>query len=182
MRLTQFAAVLLVAGGTGLSACAPSTEADEAAIRAANKKWLEAIAAKDAKAIAAMHAEDAQMMPANAPKAVGREAIEKAWAGLLTTPGLSLTFETEKFAFAKSGDLAVDIGTYKFTAGEGAAAQTDIGKSVVTWTKRDGKWLVFTDTFNSDAPPAPAPAAPAPVLPSDVAPPEVMAPAQPPAQ
>jgi uncharacterized protein (TIGR02246 family) len=166
MKTTQLAAVLVLACSIGLlGACAPSTEADEAAIRAANKKWLEAIAAKDAKTIAAMHAEDAQMMPANAPKAVGREAIEKAWAGLLATPGLSVSFETEKFVFAKSGDLAVDIGTSKVTAGEGAAAQTDIGKFVVTWTKRDGKWLVLTDTFNSDAPPAPA--APAVEVPAE---------------
>lgn len=175
MRLTQFAAVLLVVGGAALSACAPSTEADEAAIREANKKWLEAIAAKDAKAVSQIYAEDGQMMPPNAPKAVGREALEKAWAGFFGLPGMSLTFETEKFVFAKSGDLAVDIGTYKFAAG----GQTETGKAVVTWTKRDGKWLVLTDTFNSDAPPAPpAPAA----APADVAPPEVMAPSTPPVQ
>lgn len=166
MRTTMFAAVLVLA--VGLSACAPSTEADEAAIRANNKAWMEAIAAKDAKAVAAIYAEDGQMLPPNAPKAVGREALEKGWAGLMGMPGMALTFETEKFVFAKSGDLAVDIGTYKFTAG----GQTETGKAVVTWTKRDGKWLVLTDMFSSDQPPAP-PAAPAvaPVEPSvDTAP------------
>jgi uncharacterized protein (TIGR02246 family) len=166
MRLTQIAAVLIVAGGAALlSACAPSTEADESAIRAANKKWLEAIVAKDAKAVAALYAQDAHMMPPNAPKAVGQDAIEKTWAGLFGIPGMSLSFETDKFVFAKSADLAVDIGTYKFTAGEGAAAQTEIGKAVVTWTKRDGKWYVLTDMFSSDAPataPAPATETPAP--------------------
>lgn len=187
MKFTQIAAVLIVAGGASLlSACAPSTEADEAAIREANKKWLEAIVAKDAKAIAALHAEDAQTLPPNAPKAVGREAIEKNWAGMFGIPGMSLSFESEKFVFAKSADLAVDIGTYKFTAGEGAAAQTDIGKSVVTWTKRDGKWYVLTDMFSSNQPPAPpappeAPAseAPAPAAPGAEVP---AAPATPPAQ
>jgi uncharacterized protein (TIGR02246 family) len=186
MRLTQIVAVLIVAAGaTLLNACAPSTDADEAAIRAANKKWLEAIVAKDAKAVAALHAEDAQQMPPNAPKAVGREAIEKSWAGMFGIPGMSLTFETEKFVFAKSADLAVDIGTYKFTAGEGAAAQTEIGKAVVTWTKRDGKWYVLTDMFSSDAPPAPAPAAtPAPAAETPAAPgtETPVAPATPPAQ
>ncbi len=159
MKKTMFAALAL-AGALALSACAPSTESDEATIRATNKAWMEAIAAKDAKAVAAIYAEDGQMLPPNAPKAVGREALEKGWAGLMGMPGMTLTFETEKFVFAKSGDLAVDIGTYRFAAG----GQTDTGKSVVTWTKRDGKWLVLTDMFSSDLPVAPpaAPTAPAP--------------------
>lgn len=180
MKLTKFAAVLVLAGAVTLNACAPSTESDEAAIREANTKWLAAIVAKDAKAIAAMHVEDAQMLPPNAPKAVGREAIEKGWAGFMGLPGMALTFETEKFVFAKSGDLAVDIGTYKFTVD----GQTDTGKSVVTWTKRDGKWMVLTDMFSSDLPP-PAPAAaatPADASATPAAPTETPAPATPPAQ
>lgn len=178
MRATKFAAMLLVA--CVLNACSPSSENDEAAIRAANKQWLEAIAAKDAKAIAAIYAEDGQFLPPNAAKAVGREAVEKNWAGAVALPDMSLTFETEKFVFSKSGDLAVDIGTYKFAAG----GQTDTGKSVVTWTKRDGKWLVLTDMYSSDQPPpppAPAPA-PAPVEAAPAAPTETPAPATPPVQ
>jgi uncharacterized protein (TIGR02246 family) len=177
MYLRNFVAVLVIAGGAAmLNACAPSTEADEAAIREANKKWLETIVAKDAKSVAALYAEDGQFLPPNAPKAVGREAIEKNWAGLFAIPGMALTFETEKFVFAKSSDLAVDIGTYKFSTGEGAAVQTEVGKAVVTWTKRDGKWYVLTDMFSSDQPPAPA-AAEAPADPAAPA-----APATPPAQ
>ena len=178
MRLTNFAAVLVLAGALGLSSCAPSTEADEAAIRGINKTWQQLIAAKDAKAIAALYAEDGQLMPPNAPKAVGREAIETGWAGFLGAPGMALTFETEKFVFAKSGDIAVDINAYKFTV----AGQTDTGKSVVTWTKRNGKWYVLTDMFSSDAAPAPPAPTPTAVSPTDIAPPEVMAPAAPPAQ
>ncbi len=169
MRAMKFAAMLLVA--CVLNACSPSTEGDEAAIRAANKAWMEAIVAKDAKAIAAIYAEDGQFLPPNGPKAVGREAVEKNWAGAVARPGMTLTFETEKFVFSKSGDLAVDIGTYKFAAG----GQNDTGKSVVTWTKRDGKWLVLTDMYSSDLPPPPpAVAAPAPT--------ETPTPTTPPAQ
>ena len=184
MKLTKFAAVLVLAGAVTLSACSPSTEGDEAAIRATNKAWLEAIVAKDVAGIVQIYAEDAQFLPPNAPKAVGRAAIEKGWTDFMAVPGMALTFETEKFVFAKSGDLAVDIGTYKFTAGD----TTDTGKAVVTWTKRDGKWLVLTDMFSSDAPPPPpAPAAAAPATPADAgttppAPAETPAPATPPAQ
>lgn len=139
-----------------LAACGGSSPAaDEAAIREANKKVMDAIVAKDAATIAGVYAEDAQLLPPNAPKAVGREAIQKGWSDMLAA-GITLTFETEKVVFAKSGELAVDIGTYKFSMG----GMNDTGKSVVTWTKRDGKWLMLTDMFSSDLPPPP-PAAPA---------------------
>ncbi len=163
MRFSTFAAALVLAGASFvLAACGGDTGAgDEAAIREVQKKWLEAIVAKDAPAIAGFYAEDGQMFPPNSPKAVGRDAIQKGWEGFLGLPGMTLTFETEKFVFAKSNDLAVAVETYKFSTGEGAAASTEIGKSIVTWTKRDGKWYVLTDMFSSDAPPAPPPAAPA---------------------
>lgn len=161
MRLSTIAAALVLAGASFvLAACGGDTGAgDEAAIRDVQKKWLEAIVAKDASAIAGFYAEDGQMFPPNAPKAVGRDAVQKGWEGFFGLPGMTLTFETEKFTFAKSNDLAVDIGTYKFGVGEGAAASTEIGKAVVTWTKRDGKWYVLTDMFSSDTPPAPPPPA-----------------------
>lgn len=181
MKFSHSAAVLLLAGSAAvLSACAPSTEADEAAIHAQNKKWQELIVAKDAKGVAGLYAEDGQLLPPNSPKAVGREAIEKGWTGFMGLPGMALTFETEKFVFAKSADIAVETGTYKFTAG----GQTDTGKSVVTWVKRKGQWYVLTDMFSSDAPPPPpAPAAtPTSEAPADAAPSEPTAPATPPAQ
>lgn len=146
-----------------LAGCGGSTpETEKAAIEQINKAWLQAIVAKDAGKIAEIYAEDGQMMPPNAAKSVGRDAIKKAWEGFLGLPGMTLTFETESFHVAKSGDLAVEIQTYKFTTGEGAAAVTDTGKGMVVWSKRNGKWQVLSDMFSSDLPPPPpAPAAPA---------------------
>lgn len=162
-RLPVAFAAVVAACVVLLAACGPGGhEADEAAIHETNKAWQEKIVAKDAATIAQYYAEDAQFLPPNAPKAVGREAIQKGWSEMMAIPGVALTFESEKIVFAKSGDLAVDISTYKFSMGEGAAAINDSGKSVVTWTKRDGKWLVLTDMFSSDLPAAPPPAAPAP--------------------
>jgi hypothetical protein len=100
-------------------------------------------------------------LPPNAPRVAGREAIQTSWTQMMGAPGFALTFETEKLEVAKSGDVAVDIGTYSFTPGEGVPAES--GKFVVTWVKRDGNWVVFTDMFsaNQPPPPPPAPAAPA---------------------
>jgi uncharacterized protein (TIGR02246 family) len=155
-----------------LAACGPGGhEADEAAIGEINKAWQDKIVAKDAAGIVQLYADDAQFLPPNAPKAVGHEAIQKGWTDMFALPNVALTFGTEKITFAKSGDLAVEVGTYKFSMGEGAAAVNDTGKSVVTWTKRDGKWLVLTDMFSSDLPAAPPAAAPAetvaPATPAD---------------
>jgi len=123
---------------------------------------MELITAKDAKAIAeTVYAENGQLLPPNSPKAVGREALVQAWTGVTSIPGVQLTFETESLTFAKSGELAVEVGTYKMVMGEGAAQVTDTGKSVVTWIRKDGKWQVFTDMFSSDAA-APAASAAAP--------------------
>ncbi|MEQ1754489.1 MAG: nuclear transport factor 2 family protein [Micropepsaceae bacterium] len=170
MRLQHFAAVLLIAGtSTFLASCGgtESTASDETAIRDTNKKWMELIVKKDAKAIAeSIYAENGEMLPPNMPKAVGRAAVEQGWNAFINIPGMQLTFETQALTFAKSGELAVETGTYKFVAGEGAAQTTELGKSVVTWIKKDGKWQVLTDMFSSDAPaavPAATPAeAPAP--------------------
>jgi uncharacterized protein (TIGR02246 family) len=166
-----------------VAACGgPAPETEKAAIDEINKKWLEAIAAKDANAIAAIYAEDGHMLPPNAPKAVGREAIKKGWEGFLGLPGMQLTFETEKFEVARSADVAVEIQTYKFTTGEGAAQVTDTGKGLVTWVKRDGKWFVLADMFSSDLPPpppAPATDASAPAAPADGTAPVPAAPAAP---
>ena len=150
-----------------LSACGGSSaDADKTAIEEINKTWLEAIVAKDAGKIAALYAEDGQMMPPNTARAVGREAIEKGWAGFLGMPGMTLTFTTDKIVIAKSGDVAVEIQSYKFTTGEGAAAVSDTGKSTVTWAKRDGKWQVMSDMFSSDLPPPPPPPPAAPEVPA----------------
>jgi len=190
MRISKLAATLMmVAMAALLAACGGSSQNDEAAIREQNKKFLEAIVAKDAPAIALIYAEDGALLPPNAPKNAGREDVEKAWAAFLQLPGMTLTFETEKLVLASSGDLAVDVGTYKSTTGEGATLVGDTGKSVVTWVKRDGKWLILTDMFSSDlSPPPPPPAAPAaetpavePATPAATTPPtpETPAPAKP---
>jgi len=187
MKLHTLATVVLLASAsTVLVSCGgtESTAADEAAIKAANKTWMELIVKKDAKAIAnEIYSENGIMLPPNEPRVSGREALEKSWTALVNIPGVAITFDTDKLTFAKSGELAVEVGHYSFGTGEGAAKSTDLGKTVVTWIRKDGKWQVLTDMFSSDAaatPAAPAEAAPATTTAPDVAAP-VAAPATPPA-
>ncbi len=155
MRSTLVTAVLFSAVVLVLGACSPtptSSTNEEAAIRAQNVKWLEAIAKHDADAVAAMYAQDGEFLPPNSAKVTGRERIKAAWQAMFQIPGVSLTFATDKFVFGSSNDLAVDIGSYEFKSSSGASSASDKGKSVVTWVKHDGDWQVLTDMFSSDAP------------------------------
>jgi Na+/citrate or Na+/malate symporter len=79
-------------------ACArqADTVAEERAIRDLDKKWVQAVAARDTMAIGNTYAEDAEFLPQGAPRVTGRAAIRSAWAQLLKTPNLSLTFEPTK--------------------------------------------------------------------------------------
>lgn len=173
-------AVAVVACGL-VAACGGSDpRADEAAIAEQNKALMAAVVAKDAKAAAAVYAEEGELHAPNAPKAVGHAALEQYWSQMMGLPNVTLTFTTEKVVFASGGDLAVDIGSYQFSGG----GMTDEGKSVVTWVKRNGTWLILTDSFSSNRPlPAP-PAASAettPAVPSTDGTTDTTTPATPPA-
>ena len=175
----KFVTVLFSGTLFALAACsdqAPSTKGDEDAIRAQNQKWLEAIAKHDADSVAAIYAQDGEFLPPNSSKVTGRDAIKAAWQAMFQIPGVGLTFTTDKFVFGKSVDLAVDIGSYDFKSASGGSSVNDKGKSVVTWVKRDGTWLVLTDMFSSDAPMLPSTPTPPPVAAATPAPPSPTSP------
>lgn len=130
------------------------TAADDQAIRAINQRWLELIRNKDSAAIAQLYAEDAAVMPTNEKAAVGRQAIGEWWKRSMQMPGYDLTFATDQLLLSKSGDLALDRGTYRFAATPAQGAISDTGKYVVVWRKVGGEWKVAADIFNSDLPAA----------------------------
>lgn len=130
------------------------TAADESAIRAINQRWLELIRNNDATGIAQLYAEDAAVMPANEKAAVGRQAIGEWWNRSMQMSGYDLTFQTDQLILSKSGDMALDRGTYRFAAAPPEGTISDTGKYVVVWRKIGGKWKVAADIFNSDLPAA----------------------------
>ena len=146
--------VALACSVLGFAQAASAASADEAAIRAQTTSWVKAYNGGDAKAVATLYAEDAQLLPPGAPGASGRAAI--------------LTFITKDIADSKaagavfvvnpqtdvgvSGNMGWESGTYKVTV-KGAVVET--GKFLSVSRKKDGKWLYIRDTWNADAPPAP---------------------------
>ena len=136
--------------------------ADEAAIRAQTTSWIKAYNGGDAKAIAALYAEDAILLPPGAPGAKGRAAIQTFIAkDIADSKQAGAVFNVDpKTDVGVSGDLGWESGTYTVTV---KGVTVEAGKFLSVSRKKDGKWLYIRDTWNADAAAAPAapPAAPA---------------------
>ncbi len=127
-----------------LGGCAPHADvaAEERTIRELERRWVQAVAAKDTTAIGNVYAEDGEFLPPGAPRVSGRAAVRLAWAAILRAPNLSLTFESSKVVVSSAGDLAMD--------GRKGQRIEDAGKFVEAWTRVNGEWKVLGNIFNSD--------------------------------
>ena len=156
--------VALMGSMLGLAHAASAAGADEAAIRAQSTSWEKAYNGGDAKAVAALYAEDALLFPPGAPGVSGRAAIleffSKDIAGSKAAGAVFVL--NPKTDVGVSGNMGWESGTYQATV-KGAVVET--GKFLSISRKKDGKWLYVRDTWNADAPPAPS-AAPAPPKPA----------------
>jgi ketosteroid isomerase-like protein len=128
--------------------------ADAVAIRTLDEQWPAAAARRDVAATVAFYADDAVLLPANAPIARDAKSIRESWAGLLV-PGAKVSWKVTKAEVAKSGELGYLYGTYELSMKDpkGGAAILDAGKIVEIWRKQaDGTWKCIVDTYNSDLP------------------------------
>jgi len=156
-----------------IAACSTATTsgniADEAtAIRAANRRFEQAIAARDAAAIATFYAADARVNPPNAPTVTGTAAIQGLWQQVLQMPEFQLAFTQERLDVAAGGDMALDAGTFRFRGRGPDGPMTDEGNYAVTWRKTADGWKIASEMWHSSrpaAPPTAVAAAPAAALP-----------------
>ena len=79
-KAVSFLAGLVLLAGYTAVACAAEASADEVAIRAISPVWAKAYNAGDAKAISALYAEQAVLLPPGAPAAKGKAAIQAYFA------------------------------------------------------------------------------------------------------
>jgi ketosteroid isomerase-like protein len=156
---------LLVASAfaAGCGQPAPTTQTpatvstDEAAIRAGTALWNDSYNAGEVDKIVALYAEDAVLMPTNAPALIGRSAIKDFLTkDIAAAKAEGLTDKDGIGDVGISGDLAWHAGTSSVTDAAGKIVET--GKYVEIWHRTNGKWLMVRDIWNDDAPPAPEPA------------------------
>jgi ketosteroid isomerase-like protein len=159
LPFTFIAVVFCAAAGLGQHAFAADRHATEAELCALDEQWSAAAARNDLDGTISFYADDAVLLPANAPIATDRKSIRESWAGLLG-PHTSVSWKWSKIEVAQSGELAYIYGAYKLTmtASNQTGPVNDIGKFVEVWKKQpNGKWKCIVDTYNSDLPlPAPA--------------------------
>ena len=160
-RKQALAAAALLTCAVGCNQAASDNRAEvEKTIRALDAKWSQASQAHDLDTVVGFYADDAHVLPPDAPLATTRAAIRATWV-LNLDSAYTLTWNATRVDVAQSGDLAYVTGTYLFKANSPAdKTPPEIGKMVEVFKKQaDGQWKVTADIWNRDAAPAPTPAA-----------------------
>lgn len=128
-----------------------TSEQSIARIEALDDRWREAAARRDLDAMMAIYAPDARELLPGLPPIVGRDAIRAFYGDLMDRfPRFSNEFETDEFIVARSADLVVARGRYRFTPDTLDTDGSDSGKFVGVWRYRDGDWRLQINISNSD--------------------------------
>jgi len=153
--------VILMVAVAALVACArlgsptADTAADKSAIDAVEAAWYKGYNAGDGAAVTAVYAEDAVLNVPGLPALRGKASIGDFYAK--DAPAFVSAGHSESDGpiseVGVSGDLAWRWGTYQVVDKSGATVDT--GKYITVFQRKDGKWMILRDIWNSDAPAAP---------------------------
>ncbi|MEO8192996.1 MAG: SgcJ/EcaC family oxidoreductase [Gemmatimonadales bacterium] len=139
---------------TAAAATTPDAAADEQAIRAINPAWFKAWNARDVDGVVALYADDAVVSAPGMPPARGTAAIRELFTkDVAGAAQAGVTQVSGTGDFVVSGDLGSEWNT--FTVSDKSGAKVDTGKYVTVYARRNGKWVIVRDIWNSDTPPAP---------------------------
>src|SRR5690242_1449903 len=109
MRKTLQLFIVLIVAVT----CVAQSNKDEQKIRELDRAWSQAAQQKDLEKTVSYYADDASVLPFNAPIASGKDQIRSTWQHLMSAPGFSLTFAPTRVDVSKSADMAYEIGTFE---------------------------------------------------------------------
>ena len=117
-------------------------------------RFTDAFNRDDLDAVMGFFADDAIVLPNNAPRADGRAAVRAVMAQFLRTPGLAMTLSGSVVTVSAAGDLAIDVGAYQtdMTGPEGRPVR-DVGKYVTIYRRVGEEWKIALTVSNSDLPP-----------------------------
>jgi uncharacterized protein (TIGR02246 family) len=125
---------------------------DEAEIRAVSLAWKEAFNAGDTAAVVALYADDAVLAAPGVPAVLGKAAIRDYFVQTMAGfKAAGLTVEDSPIGELRaSGDLGFQWMRYRIVDTSGAVV--DAGKLLTLFHRRNGRWLIVGDTWNSDFP------------------------------
>ena len=105
----------------------PAAEAER--IHLLERRSFIALAGRAMDDVSALYTDDARLMLAHAPTAVGRKAIRVVFRNLASQlPRFHHEFRSDAIVVARSGDLAYVTGTYRFTPDSQHPEVCDTGK------------------------------------------------------
>jgi ketosteroid isomerase-like protein len=117
-----------------------------------NARFTRAHVTGDGPLIDNMFTQDAKVLPPEAEPVVGRSAISKLTSQYIAF-GIT-EFREETTDFYGNEDLLIDQGNYVMVYGKDKTLEK--GKYVNVWKKEDGTWKIYSNIWNTNAPPAPA--------------------------
>jgi len=112
--------------------------------------WQHGIYNRDTAVVTSVYAQDALLVPPTGPAAQGRDAIKTTYAELYRLPGLAFTFETGELHLSSDAQMGYEVGSYTSRVRASNASADDQGKYVTVWEKREGRWRVVAQMFNSE--------------------------------
>ncbi len=124
--------------------CAPP-DGWQDAIAANNQAAMDAVARKDAAALAAFYTTNGNALPPNSPTVTGTSSLRQFWQAVIDMGIAGVTLETKELEGFE--DTAVEVGAYTLE-GEGGAV-LDQGKYIVIWKLENGAWKLHQDIWNS---------------------------------
>jgi ketosteroid isomerase-like protein len=120
------------------------------AIDSTNAKFGEYLGKSDSVGLASLYTSDAKLMGPNMPVASGRSNIQSTFGGMFAALGkVGITLTASEVQGTE--ELVSEVGTYVMTDKDGK--ETEKGKYIVLWKMEDGKWKLYRDCWNADAPP-----------------------------
>ncbi len=132
-----------------------SLDSAKAAIAVSNKVFGVCFATGDSTNFSNCYTSDACINVTNMPRMCGTQAITAFFNGGHKMGISNIALTTEEVLGGK--EAVVEIGKYEVFVGDKVSAEK--GKYMVVWKEENGKWKMYRDIWNSDAPPpAPAPA------------------------
>jgi ketosteroid isomerase-like protein len=119
------------------------------AIREANRNFAKLFASRDALGIAQMYLTDAILLPPGADLIKGRDSILTFWRGAMET-AMSAVRELalDTVDAETSGDLVVEVGTYKLL--DESRQPAGDGKYMVVWKREQDTWRIYRDAWNGN--------------------------------
>ena len=151
VRVVAAAIIALAVSGSALFAQKPAANGNaavRAAIEAANKKFMDGAAKRDAALIASAYTVDAEAFPANSGVVTGRPALQKLWQSVLDSGIAAIELKTVEVE--SSGPFAYEVGNFTLKTKDGKAA--DQGKYVVVWKQISGQWFLHRDIWTTSMP------------------------------